>query len=159
MTLKRPPKCSEIFRPRSERKQTIASSIMCCDRHGLKLLSHKQFAIFLTLPVHSLFSNRSGWLAGDGHVGISHCGAYCDVPSQRFTTMPGNKGAAVRALPIFLNQASWFFPHWHAWCTEGTADTLVSGVVSHNSAWSLLADQATDTSGTSRLRFRFFGLD
>jgi len=35
-----------------------------------------------------------------------------------------DKSAAVRALPVFLNQTYWFLPHGNAGCAEGTADTV-----------------------------------
>jgi len=55
--------------------------------------------------------------------------------------------AAVMALPSFLNQTCWFLLHGNAGCAEGTADTAIQGAVSHDSAGSLLADQAVGPSG------------
>jgi len=53
------------------------------------------------------------------------CTARCDVPSQRSANTPRDKSAAVRALPVFLNQTCWFLLHGNAGCAEGTADTVI----------------------------------
>ena len=53
------------------------------------------------------------------------CTALCDVPSQRSANTPRDKSAAVRALPVFLNQTCWFLLHGNAGCAEGTADTVI----------------------------------
>jgi len=126
MTIKRVTRTFRNFATQVREKpdHSVVYRPMCLNCHRLKLVSCRQFTVLLTLPIRSLLSNRSGWLAGGGHAGFSHCGAHCDIPSQRFTTTPG-KSAAVRALPVSLNQASWFFPHRDARCTKGTADALV----------------------------------
>jgi len=54
------------------------------------------------------------------------------------------------ALPSFLNQTCLFLLHGNAGCAEGTADTAIQGAVSHDSAGSLLADQAVGPSGVKQ---------
>ena len=63
---------------------------------------------------------------------------HCDVPSHRSATSTTDKNAAFRALSIFLNQTCWFLPHGNAGCAEGTADRVIQGVVSPDSAGRLL---------------------
>jgi len=63
---------------------------------------------------------------------------HCDVPSQRSATTPRDKSAAVRALPVFLNQTCWFLPHGNAGCAEGTAAIQSFKAWSHDSAGSLV---------------------
>jgi len=50
-------------------------------------------------------------------------------------------------LSIAANQAGWFFRNWNACCTEGAADTVIEGVMSHHTAGDVLADQAMYTAG------------
>ena len=94
---------------RNKRNCNLVHRPVCFNCHWLKLVGCWQFSIFQRLSFSSLFGRLIDWWLSRTKqpAAVMHC----DVPSQRSTTTPRDKSAAVRALPVFLNQTCWFLPH------------------------------------------------
>jgi len=117
---------SEISAP--DHQQTICGAIhwpMGFDRHWLKVVSCRQFGVFLTLPVCSLFSSRSRRWTGSCHIWVGLDTVVQTVtsqakrlpPRQRTRVQPSGRFPSFRARP-----AGSFFTEsvanesFKAWC-------------------------------------------
>jgi len=113
--------CGPVLR---EKSCSVAQWPVWLNCHWLKLMSGRQFSVFWTFPVCSLFSDCPCCMTSCGHVGSSYCGADCDIPCQRSSPVSWNKSADVGTFSVTLNKTVWFLLHQNAHCTEGTADAL-----------------------------------